>query len=116
MTFNIRDNEETDPRAKEAVDLFAYQVKKAIGALTAALGGLDILVFTGGIGQDAVKVRSRICTGLEYLGVVLDPAANDANAPVISTAEATVMVRTVKTDESSTIVHETATTLRQPTR
>ena len=65
-----------DIRAAEAVALFVYQAKKAIGALTAALGGLDILVFSGGIGENSAEARARICEGLEFLGIALDPTRN----------------------------------------
>ena len=102
----LLDHEATDPRAKEAVDLFCYQIKKAIGGFTAALGGLDMLVFTGGMGADAPKIRARICTGLEYLGLEIDAARNSANAKLISPDASQVPVRVVQTDEAATIVRE----------
>jgi acetate kinase len=86
-----------DPRAAEAVDLFCYQARKWIGAYAAALGGLDTLVFAGGIGENAPSVRARICEGLGFLGVRLDPRRNRANAAVISRGE--VGVRVIRTDE-----------------
>ena len=64
--------EATDPAAAEAIALFCYQARKFLGALAAALGGLDTLVFTGGIGEHAAPVRARICTGLEFLGIEVD--------------------------------------------
>ena len=93
-----------DIRAAEAVALFAYRAKKEIGALTAALGGLDILVFSGGIGENSPAIRARICEGLEYLGVVLDPSRNAANGPLISTDPARIQVRVIPADEES-IMH-----------
>jgi acetate kinase len=72
-----------DPRAAEALDLFVYSIKQAIGALAAALGGLDVLVFAGGIGEHAAEIRAGICEGLGFLGIVLDAARNAAGAPVI---------------------------------
>jgi acetate kinase len=88
-----------DARAAEAVDLFCYQAKKYLGALAAALGGLDVLVFTGGIGEHAAPIRARICAGLEFLGIHIDSERNDAHGPVISRAGSTVTVRVMKTDE-----------------
>ncbi len=91
--------ERDDPRAADAVALFCYAAKKWIGALAAVLGGLDTLVFAGGIGENAAPVRARICAGLEFLGIVLDEAANQANAPIISSPAARVAVRVIRTDE-----------------
>jgi acetate kinase len=89
----------TDPRAAEAVDLFCYQTRKAIGAFAAVLGGLETLVFSGGIGEHAAEVRARVCQGLEFLGVEIDPAQNVLHAPLISTAASRVAVRVIPTDE-----------------
>jgi acetate kinase len=91
--------ERDDPRAGEAVALFCYQVKKAIGSFAAVLGGLDTLVFAGGIGENSPEVRSRICDGLAFLGITLDDARNAANAPVISAEGSTLAVRVIRTDE-----------------
>ena len=85
--------------AAEAVALFCYQVKKWVGAFTAALGGLDTLVFAGGIGENAPIVRTRICEGLEFLGIALEEKRNAANEGVISTAASRVSVRVIRTDE-----------------
>ena len=81
---DLLEREATDAHAAEAVTLFCYQAKKYLGALAAVLGGLDTLVFTGGIGEHAASVRLRICEGLEFLGIRIDPNRNDAHAPVIS--------------------------------
>lgn len=71
--------EASDLRAAEALTFFCYNVKKAIGALSAALGGLDILIFSGGIGENSAVIRSRICSGLEFLGIILDDPSNSRN-------------------------------------
>lgn len=92
-----------DVRAAEAVALFCYQVKKWIGAFAAALGGLDTLVFAGGIGEKAPVVRARICDGLGFLGIELEAKRNAANAGVISTAAGSVAVRVIQTDEEQMI-------------
>ncbi len=95
--------EPTDSRAAEAVAIFCYQVRKWIGAFAAALGGLDTLIFSGGIGENAAPVRLRSCEGLGFLGIELDPQQNDAHAAVISTAASRVAVRVMHTDEESMI-------------
>jgi acetate kinase len=99
--------EATDPLAAEAVRLFCYQARKHLGALTTVLGGLDTLVFTGGIGEHAAPVRERICAGLEFLGIILDATKNERNAPVISTDEGPVTVRVIPTDEDVMIARHT---------
>jgi acetate kinase len=86
-------------RAAEAVALFCYQVKKWIGAFAAVLGGLDTLVFAGGIGENASVVRSRICDRLGFLGIELDEKRNVTSAAVISTEASRVAVRVMHTDE-----------------
>ena len=95
--------ETQDVRAAEAVALFCYQARKWIGAYTAALGGLDTLVFAGGIGENAPVVRARICEGLEFLGIELEEKQNAANEGVISKAAGRVTVRVIRTDEELTI-------------
>jgi acetate kinase len=92
-----------DAPAADAVALFCYQAKKWIGACAAALGGLDTLVFAGGIGENAPEVRARICTGMEFLGIHLDAARNAAGAAVISTDARSAVVRVIRTDEESMI-------------
>jgi acetate kinase len=96
---DLLEREAKDDRAAQAVELFCYQVKKWMGAFAAALGGLDTLVFTGGIGENAPVVRARICNGLGFLGVELDERQNAANAGVISRAGGRVSVRVIRTDE-----------------
>ena len=92
-----------DARAAEAVALFCYQGKKWIGAYAAALGGLEQLVFSGGIGEHAPVVRTRMCEGLEFLGIRLDEGRNQANAAVISSPASRVTVRVIRTDEERQI-------------
>jgi acetate kinase len=95
--------ETQDVRAAEAVALFCYQVKKWIGAFAAALGGLDTLVFAGGIGENAPVVRARICEGLEFLGIELEEERNAANQGAISSNGSRVAVRVIRTDEERMI-------------
>ena len=100
---DLLDREAQDVRAAEAIALFCYQVKKWIGAFTAALGGLDTLVFAGGIGENAPAVRARICDGLGFLGIELEAKRNAANEAVISAAASRVSVRVLRTDEERMI-------------
>jgi acetate kinase len=93
-----------DARATDAVELFCYRAKKYLGAYAAVLGGLDVLVFTGGIGEHAPTVRERICSGLEFLGIRLDSSRNEANASLISSSNSRVNVRVIQTDEDRMIV------------
>jgi acetate kinase len=96
---DLLDRETQDVRAAEAIALFCYQVKKWTGAFAAALGGLDTLVFAGGIGEKAPAIRARICDGLGFLGVELDEHRNAANEGVISAKACRVAVRVICTDE-----------------
>ncbi|MCS6297608.1 MAG: acetate/propionate family kinase [Nitrospira sp.] len=102
LSSDLRDllaQESRDTRAAEAVAVFCYQGKKWIGAYAAALGGLDQLVFSGGIGEHASVVRARMCDGLAFLGIQLDPARNEAHDAVISGPGSRVTVRVIHTDE-----------------
>ena len=110
---DLLDREASDPRAAEAVALFCYGAKKFLGALAAALGGLDALVFTGGIGEHAGPVRERVCEGLEFLGIRLDRGRNAAHAPVISGDAAAVTVRVVPTDEDLMVARHTRRLIEQ---
>jgi acetate kinase len=96
---DLLDCETRDVRAAEAIALFCYQVKKWIGAFAAALGGLDTLVFAGGIGENAPTVRTRICDGLGFLGIELDQKRNVANEGVISSDTSRIPVRVIRTEE-----------------
>ncbi|MEQ8658462.1 MAG: acetate/propionate family kinase [Hyphomicrobiales bacterium] len=97
-----------DPRAKEALDYFVFRIKREIGGMTAVLGGLDALVFTGGIGENAASIRQRVCSGFQWLGMVLDDEANTADAHEISEAGSSIRVLVVPTDEEGKIARYTA--------
>lgn len=102
VSSDLRDllaREAHDDRAAEAVAMFCYQAKKWIGSFTAALGGLDTLVFAGGIGENAPLIRQRICEGLGFLGIEIDHSSNAKNAPLISPGSGRVTVRIIHTDE-----------------
>jgi acetate kinase len=106
ISSDMRDllkHETLDVRAAEAVALFCYQVKKWIGAFAAALGGIETLVFAGGIGENAPAIRARICDGLGFLGIELEEKHNAANEGIISTASSRVVVRVIHTDEEQII-------------
>jgi acetate kinase len=103
----LLEKRKTDPAATLAVQMFCYQVHKFVGAFAAALNGLDTLVFAGGIGEHAAEVRAEICSGLHYLGVGLDEAANNRNAEIISAAGSHCVVRVVETDEDLMIARHT---------
>jgi len=105
---DLLDHEMQDVRAAEAVALFCYQAKKWIGAFAAALGGLDTLVFAGGIGENAPRVRERICDGLDFLGIELDQKRNAENAPLISSEAGRVKLRVIRTDEEIMIARSAA--------
>lgn len=111
---DVRDllaHEASDARAADAVALFCYQAKKWIGSFAAALGGLDTLVFAGGIGENAPSVRARICEGLGFLGVELDRKRNAKSAAVISPDNGRVAVRVIRTDEELMIARSACRTL-----
>jgi len=102
ISSDLRDllaQESADDRAAEAVAMFCYQVRKWIGAYAAALGGLDTLVFSGGIGENQPPVRARICEGLGFLGLALDESCNTGSAAVISADASRVTVRVIRTNE-----------------
>ena len=99
--------EAADVRAAEAVALYCYQITKSIGAFAAALGGLDTLVFSGGIGESSPVIRQRICERLGYVGVTLDDDRNTTNENVISADSGAVAVRMIRTDEEAMIARAT---------
>lgn len=106
---DVRDllaREGQDARAADALAVFCYQIKKTIGAFAAALGGVDTLVFSGGIGEHAAPVRQRVCTRLEHLGLFLDEARNEAGEGVICTQDSPAVIRVISTDEEVVIVRE----------
>jgi acetate kinase len=98
---------DSDPRAAEAVAMFCRSVRKKIGAFAAVLGGVDILVFTGGIGEHAPAVREEICRDLGHLGIRIDSAQNNAAKDVISAAEGACVVKVVATNEELIIARHT---------
>ena len=95
------------PAAKEAVDLFVYRIGRELGSLVAALGGLDALVFTGGIGEHATEIRARVCRDAGWLGVTVDEQANAAGGPRISVPGSVVSAWVVPTDENLMIARHT---------
>jgi acetate kinase len=103
----LLEQKEREPRAAQAVELFSYQLRKHIGAMTAVLGGLDTLVFTGGIGEHAAPVRWNVCRELAYLGIRLDAERNAAHAEIISAPESTCTVRVIPTNEDLMIARQT---------
>ncbi|HKV94443.1 MAG TPA: acetate/propionate family kinase [Candidatus Angelobacter sp.] len=107
----LLDRRSSDPAAALAVRMFSYQICKYAGAFAAALGGLDTLVFTGGIGERAAQVRADVCQGLEHLGINLDNAANAKSAAIISSSNSRCLVRVVETDEDLMIALHTRTVL-----
>lgn len=88
-----------DQQARMAVTMFCYQIMKSLGSMAAVLGGLDMLVFAGGIGEHAPLVRGEICSGLEHLGILLDEAANQRNDSKISSSSSRCVVRVIQSDE-----------------
>jgi acetate kinase len=96
-----------DPRARLAVDLFVYRIARELGSLAAALGGLDAVVFTGGIGENAAAIRERVCRDAAWLGVELDPGANASAGPRITTERSRVSAWVVRADEELTIARQT---------
>jgi acetate kinase len=96
---DLLEHESTDTHCAEAIAMFCYQVRKFIGAYAAALGGVDTVVFTGGIGEHAAVVRERICAGMDFMGILLDATANASNASVISAKDSRTTVRVIKTNE-----------------
>ncbi len=95
------------PHAAEAIDLFVYRIRRELGSLVAILGGLDILVFTGGIGEHAVPIRARVCQDAQWLGVRLNEEANRTGGPKISSEDSSVGVWVIPTDEDLMIARHT---------
>jgi acetate kinase len=105
---DLLDQEAREPHAAQAVAMYCYHAKKWLGALAAVLGGVDSLVFTAGVGANSPAVRGRICEGMDYLGLKLDAARNESNAPIISRDDSRVTVRAIKTNEELVIARHTA--------
>jgi acetate kinase len=96
-----------DPRAKLAIDVFVYRIRRELGSLAAALGGLDAIVFTAGIGERSAPIRERVCRDAAWLGVGLDAEANAAGGPRISTAKASAAAWVIPTNEELMIARHT---------
>jgi len=101
----------TDPNAKAAIDLFGYRIGRELGSLASALGGLDAIVFTAGIGEHSVSVRERVCRDAAWLGIEFDAAANASGGPRISTATSRTAAWVVPTNEELMIARHTETVL-----
>jgi acetate kinase len=109
----LLEKERENPDAAEAINLFCYQAKKFLGALAAVLGGLDTLIFTGGIGENAAPIRWRICQDMSFLGIRLDADRNDSNAAIISQEGYPVTVRVMQTNEELMIARHTMDVIRR---
>jgi acetate kinase len=96
-----------EPRAKLAVDLFVYRIARELGSLAAALGGLDAIVFTAGIGEKAAAIRARVCAAAAWLGVALDASANAVHGPLISTPQSKAAAWVIPTNEELMIARHT---------
>ncbi|WP_332837422.1 acetate/propionate family kinase [Neoroseomonas rubea] len=117
ISQDVRDLEASaDPRAAQALSHFCWRVRREVGALAAALGGIDALVFTAGIGENARGIRARVCEGLGFLGIAVDPDRNAANAPDISPPGATTRVLVRQTDEEGMIARHVLDVLRRSNR
>jgi acetate kinase len=112
LSSDMRDLLASDaPTAAQAIELFVYRIGRELGSLAAALGGLDVLVFTAGIGEHAASIRAAVCRQAEWLGVRLDERANQRGGARISTPESPVSVWVVPTDEELMIARHTASLL-----
>jgi acetate kinase len=110
---DLLEKEKAEAHAHEAIELFCYRASKHLGALAAVLGGLDTLIFTAGIGENAPAVRQRICQKLSFLGIQVDSSRNDANAAIISLDGAAVTVRVMKTNEDLMVARHTYAIIRK---
>jgi acetate kinase len=105
---DLLEAQDTNPKARDAVDLFCYSARKALGSLVAVLDGVETLIFTGGIGENAAFPRASICEGFHHLGLEIDPTANEQNRAIISSPTSRVTVRVMKTNEELVIARHTA--------
>jgi len=103
----LLEKEAENTHAADAINLFCYQAKKYLGTMASVLGGVDTIVFTGGIGENSPEIRKRICYGMEFLGIQLDLSQNEANSSTISIAGAPATVRVIKTNEELMIARHT---------
>jgi acetate kinase len=113
LSHDMRELEASDePEAREAIDYFVFRIRRELGGMAAVLEGLDAVVFCGGIGEHAWRVREQVLAGMEWIGIALDPAANRANAQAISAEESRVRVFVIPTDEEAMIARHTLDTLQ----
>jgi acetate kinase len=110
----LLDARDSSPEAAQAIAMFCYHIRKSIGAYAAALGGLDTLVFTGGIGEHAAPIRDEVCCGLDHLGIAIDRARNDSHRDTISTDDSRCQVRVIATNENLMIARHTRNMLFPP--
>jgi acetate kinase len=109
LSQDMRELEKADTReAAQAIDYFVFRIRRELGAMAAILSGLDAVVFCGGIGEHAWRVRKRVCDGFEWLGIVLDDARNRSGETMISTDASNVQVFVIRTDEEMMIARHTA--------
>ena len=101
-----------NPHAHDAIELFVFRIVREIGALAASLGGIDAVVFTAGIGEHAAEIRRRVCNGAAWLGIDLDPAANEAGGPRLTRSTSRASVWMIPTDEDLMIARHTRTVHR----
>ena len=114
ISNNVRELLASDSRsASEAIEFFVYRAIREIGSLTAGLGGLDALIFTAGVGENSPVIRRRICEGLAWLGIRIDPAANERNRRCISSADSSPSVWVIPTDEERVIAEHTLAVIRR---
>lgn len=107
------EHEQSNPRAAEAIEAFCYTVRKAIGSLATTIGGVDSLIFSGGIGEQSSLLRQRICTGLDFLGIKLDPEQNDRHRDLISATDSRAGVHVLATNEAQIIAEQTLDTINK---
>ncbi len=107
---------DSDSRAAEAIQLFCYQTKKWIGSYAAVLGGLDTLIFSGGIGEHVAEVRKLVCSGLDFLGIEIDTMKNEKNEAIISCTASKVSVHVIKTNEELMIARSVCNVLNNSTK
>jgi acetate kinase len=103
----LLDARATNADAAMAIEMFCYQIRKSVGALTAALGGLDMLIFTGGVGEHGAAVRAEVCDGLAHLGLTIDPRSNDSSKDTITTIDSRCRVRVIPTNENLMVARHT---------
>ena len=113
LTHDMRTLEASDqPEARQAIDYFVFRFRRELGAMCAVLGGLDALVFCGGIGENSASIRSGVCAGMDWIGLTVDERRNRSNEPHISAGKTPVFV--IKTDEERVIARSVTEFLETP--